>query len=71
MQEIFFEDMLYQLNYPPANRQGGTRTRDPVIVISCASGAAVIRYKLQATCTNPIARNVPAPLARKNTFTTR
>ena len=60
-----------RLSYLPANRQGGTRTRDPVIVISCASGAAVIRYKLQATCTNPIARNVPAPLACKNTFTTR
>ena len=69
MQEIFFEDMLYQLNYPPANRQGGTRTRDPVI--SCAFGAAVIRYKLQATCTNPIARNVPALPLHKNTFTTR
>ena len=40
-----------RLSYLPANRQGGTRTRDPVI--SCAFGAAVIRYKLQATCTNP------------------
>jgi len=26
-----------RLSYPPANRQGGTRTRDPVI--SCAFGA--------------------------------
>ena len=46
-----------RLSYLPANRQGGTRTRDPVI--SCAFGAAVIRYKLQATCTNPIARSAP------------
>ena len=58
-----------RLSYLPANRQGGTRTRDPVI--SCAFGATVIRYKLQATCTNPIARNVPVLPSGKNTFAIR
>ena len=55
------------LSYLPENRQGGTRTRDPVI--PCAFGAAVIRYKPQATCTNTTARNVPtAREPRKNFY---
>ena len=53
-----------RLSYPPANRQGGTRTRDPVI--SCAFGAAVIRYKLQATCTSPYCpERASAPVRQK------